>query len=124
METYRSPLWHRNPQSQSGRASRAWIARVTLRESFHSGTWSVRTNRYVPISCRNVHAVGEPGRADPAGRQQHVDAAARAQVQDPLALVQVRDRQRVTAAQAGQNRLLGQPVGLPVTIVATTESGV
>ena len=61
----------------------------------------------------HVQAVGEPGRADPAGRQQHVDAAAGAQVQHPFPVPEFGHRQRVPAAQRGQHRLLGQPVGLP-----------
>ena len=70
----------------------------------------------------HVDAVGEPRRADPPGRQQHVDAAARAQVQHPLALVQLRDRDRVVAAQAGQDRFLGQPVGLALAVEPFAEA--
>ena len=55
-----------------------------------------------------------PGRADPAGRQQHVDAAARAQVQHRLTRPQVRHRDRVAAAQAGPHRRLGQAAGVRV----------
>ena len=46
-----------------------------------------------------VEPVGEPGRADPAGRQQHVDAAAGAEVQHGLAGMQVGDGDRVAAAR-------------------------
>ena len=46
-----------------------------------------------------VEPVGEPGRADPAGRQQHVDAAAGAEVQHGLAGLQVGDGDRVAAAR-------------------------
>ena len=55
----------------------------------------------------HVQAVGLPGWADPAGGQQHVDAAAGAQVEDRLAGLEAGDGDRVTAAQAGRYRVLG-----------------
>jgi hypothetical protein len=56
----------------------------------------------------HVQAVCLAGRANPAGRQQHVDAAPRAKIQDGLALPEISDGERVTAAQAGGDGLLGQ----------------
>ena len=64
----------------------------------------------------HVHPIGEPGRADPPCGQQDVDAAAGAQVQHPLALMQIRDSQRVTAAQASQDRLLRKTVRFALAI--------
>ena len=54
----------------------------------------------------HVDAVGEPGSADPAGREQDVDAAARAEVEHPLALPQLSHHHRVAAAEAGGDRRL------------------
>ena len=62
----------------------------------------------------HVQAVRLPGRADPAGRQQHVDAAAGAQVQHRLPGMQVRHRDRVAAAEAGPHRAVGQAAGVRV----------
>ena len=56
----------------------------------------------------HVDAVREAGRADPAGRQQHVDAAARAEVEHALPRAQLRDRQRVAAAERRGDRLDGE----------------
>ena len=50
---------------------RAGLGRVVARELQHL--------------VGHVEPVGEPGRADPRGRQQHVDSAAGTQVQDDLA---------------------------------------
>ena len=60
----------------------------------------------------HVQAVGEPGRPDPPRGQQHVDPAAGPQVQHPFPVPELGHRERVPAAQRGQHRLLGQPVGL------------
>ena len=46
-----------------------------------------------------VEPVGEPARADPAGRQQHVDAAAGAEVQHHVAGTEVGDGDRVAASR-------------------------
>jgi len=56
----------------------------------------------------HVQAVSLPGRADPAGREQHVDAAAAAQVQHRLPRAQVSYRDRVAAPQACPHRAIGQ----------------
>ena len=62
----------------------------------------------------HVQAVRRPGRADPAGRQQHVDAAPGAQVQHRLPGTQVGHRDRVAAAEAGPHRAAGQAAGVRV----------
>ena len=56
----------------------------------------------------HVQAVGGAGRADAARGEQHVDAAARAEVEHRLALLELGDRERVAAAQRGQQRGVGQ----------------
>ena len=56
----------------------------------------------------HVEPVGEAGRADPLGGQQHVDAAARAEVEHGLAGVEVGDGGRVAAAEAGQRGRVGE----------------
>ena len=45
-----------------------------------------------------------PGRADPAGREDHVDPAAGAEVEDALAGSELGDGGRVAAAEAGEDR--------------------
>ena len=62
----------------------------------------------------HVQAVRLPGRADPAGRQQHVDAAAGAQVQHRLPGMQVRHRDGITAAEAGPHRAAGQAASVRI----------
>ena len=69
----------------------------------------------------HVDAVHEPGRTDPPRRQQYVDAPARSQVKDSFALVQVGDRQRVSAAEAGQDRFPWQFVGLALAVQGRAE---
>ena len=51
----------------------------------------------------HVQAVGEAGRADAPGRQQHVDAAAGAQVEHRLAGLELGQRGRVAAAERGEH---------------------
>jgi hypothetical protein len=69
----------------------------------------------------HVDAIHEPGRTDPPRRQQYVDAPARSQVKDSFALVQVGDRQRVSAAEAGQDRFPWQFVGLALAVQGRAE---
>ena len=66
-----------------------------------------------------VEPVGEAGRADPPGRQQHVDAAAGAEVQHGVAGLQVGDGDRVAAAEADAHR--GVREAGEVVVVAGTE---
>ena len=66
-----------------------------------------------------VEPVGETGRADPAGRQEHVDPAAGAEVQHDLARMEVGDGDRVAAAEADPHRRVREPV--EVVVVAGTE---
>ena len=48
----------------------------------------------------HVDAVGDAGRADALGREDHVEASARAEIEDDLALPKVGDGGRVAAAEA------------------------
>ena len=66
-----------------------------------------------------VESVGEAGRADPTGRQQHVDAAARAEVQHGVTGLQVGDGDRVAAPEADAHRGVRQAG--EVVVVAGTE---
>ena len=60
----------------------------------------------------HVEAVRLARRADPAGRQQDVDPAARAEIEDRFALVELGDGRRVSAAQRGELRRVGERVAL------------
>ena len=56
------------------------------------------------ISACHVEPVGEAGRTDSLGRQQHVDPAARTEIEHGLALVEVGDGDRIPAPDARQAR--------------------
>ena len=71
----------------------------------------------------HVQPVGLAGGADPPGAQEHVDPAARAQVQDGLALVELGHRGGVAAAQAGQQRGVGELVAVQGGIELGAEPG-
>ena len=60
----------------------------------------------------HVESVRLAGRADPAGRQQDVDPAAGAEIEDRLALVELGDGRRVSAAERGELRRVGERVAL------------
>ena len=51
----------------------------------------------------HVEADGAAGRPDALRRQEHVDAAARTEVEDALAFVELGDRDRVAAAERGED---------------------
>ena len=61
---------------------------------------------------RHVQPVGDTGRPDPLGRQDHVDSAAGAEVEHGLALVEICDSGRVAAPERGQCRRLRQLAAL------------
>ena len=61
----------------------------------------------------HIQAIGPTGRADPASRQQHIDTAAGTQVEHRLAGLEAGDGDRITAAQAGRYRVLGDFALLP-----------
>ena len=56
----------------------------------------------------HVEAEGATGRPHPLSGEQDVDPAARAEVEHPLAFVQLGDRDRVAAAQRGEDGRVGE----------------
>ena len=80
-------------------------------------TFVTPASRSVPAcECEHlvghVEAVGDSGRSDSLGGEDHVDAAAGAEVEDGLALAQVRDCGGIAAAERGERRGLGQLAAL------------
>ena len=64
----------------------------------------------------HVQPVGQAGRADAAGGEQHVDPAAGAEVKHGLAVVQLGDRDRVAAAQRREHGGVGQLLAVGVVV--------
>src|SRR5574341_1030486 len=73
-----------------------------------ASTAGLSTDRLITQLEVTTSTVSAGGGADALGREQHVDAAARAEVQDGLAAAQLGDGGGVAAAEAGQQRGLGE----------------